>query len=328
MDNTLGTPPDLAASADTPRVSSRHNLMHWLVLIAIVCWAVNIIAVKEALRGLGAVALVQVRMLGAALVFAGSFLAWRRRPSLKLSAREWGIMATLAVSGVICNQLFFILGLARTSVAHAALIVALGPVMVLILATALRLEVLTGLKLVGMLVAFAGVGILTTGKAAHGNGAHWQGDLIILVGSAVFAYYTIVMKEVSQRYDALTLNTVSYGLGVLIFIPFGARAALAAPWSMVKAPVVWAVLYMIIFGSVIPYMLYAFAMTELAASRVAAFNYLQPVIGTGLGIWLLGERLTAGIVLGGTIILLGVYLTERERGEEKEPARPLHRKSA
>ena len=71
---------------------------------------------------------------------------------------------------------------------------------------------------------------------------------------------------------------------------------------------------MILFGSVVPYLIYAFALTELAASRVSAFSYLQPVIATALAIWLLAERLTVRAVVGGALILLGVYLTERETG--------------
>jgi drug/metabolite transporter (DMT)-like permease len=70
---------------------------------------------------------------------------------------------------------------------------------------------------------------------------------------------------------------------------------------------------MVVFGSVISYLLFAYVLTELAASRVAAFNYLQPVIASGLGIWLLSEQLTAKEVIGGALILAGVYLTERER---------------
>jgi drug/metabolite transporter (DMT)-like permease len=49
---------------------------------------------------------------------------------------------------------------------------------------------------------------------------------------------------------------------------------------------------------------------------VAAFSYLQPAIATSLGIWLLGEKLTQTVVIGGALILLGVYLTERERGDD------------
>jgi drug/metabolite transporter (DMT)-like permease len=77
---------------------------------------------------------------------------------------------------------------------------------------------------------------------------------------------------------------------------------------------------MVVFGSVVPYTIYFYAMSELAASRVAAFSYFQPVIATSLGIWLLAEKLTARLVEGGVLILFGVYLTEREPGDEKGEA--------
>jgi drug/metabolite transporter (DMT)-like permease len=206
--------------------------------------------------------------------------------------------------------------LARTSVAHAGLIVAIGPVMVLVLSCLMRLEALTVLKFIGMLGSFGGVAVLTTGKAGQGNSGHWIGDLILLAGSAVFAYYTILMKEVADRYDALTLNTLAFGVGTVLMIPFGTWWVLDVRWIAVPGQAWWGLAFMVVFGSVVPYLLFTIAMTELTAARVAAFSYVQPVIATGLGIWLLAERLTVKIVLGGILILAGVYLTERERGEE------------
>jgi len=49
---------------------------------------------------------------------------------------------------------------------------------------------------------------------------------------------------------------------------------------------------------------------------VAAFNYLQPVVAALLAAWLLAEKITPRVITSGTLILLGVYLAERERGEE------------
>ena len=134
----------------------------------------------------------------------------------------------------------------------------------------LRLEPLTALKLTGMLVSFGGVAALTVGHNGQTSGAHWQGDLIVLASSAVFACYTILVKGVSDRYDALTLNTLVFGLGALLVVPAGAPAVLGVRWSSLPSPVWWSLAYMILFGSVVPYLIYAFALTELAASRVSA----------------------------------------------------------
>lgn len=290
--------------------------MHLLMLCTTFCWASNIVAGKAALRGFGPLALAQLRLAGAAAVFATLFLVWPGRPQLRLGARQWLFLAWVALFGTTLNQLLFIGGLSRTSAAHAGLIVALGPVLVLVLSSFMRLEALTVLKLAGMAVACVGVGVLTLGKAGQGSGASLAGDLIQLGGSSVFAYYTVLVKEVADRYDPLTLNALVFAMGALMMTPFAWRAILEVRWGALP-PVAWAGLtFMILFGSVAAYLIYAFALTELTAARVAAFAYLQPAIATGLAIWLLGETLTVRIVLGGALILLGVYLTERERGEE------------
>ena len=90
---------------------------------------------------------------------------------LQLSPRKWFFLLAMAASGIALNQLTFIGGMARTTVAHTGLIVALGPVMVLVIAVVIRLEALTAWKFAGMLIAFAGVGILTADKAGQGSAA-------------------------------------------------------------------------------------------------------------------------------------------------------------
>jgi drug/metabolite transporter (DMT)-like permease len=89
-------------------------------------------------------------------------------------------------------------------------------------------------------------------------------------------------------------------------------------WAAISPVAWWGVAFLVVFGSVISYLLFAYVMTELPASRAAAFNYLQPVIASGLGIWILSERLTSKVLIGGGLILAGVYLTER--GEENAAA--------
>ncbi len=314
MDNTVAVSTEKTRSQ---KPGYRHALMHLLMLIATLCWAGNMIAVKEALRDFGPLALTQLRVAGAAGILGIVFLLWNHRPALPRAPRVWVLFALLALFGTTLNQLFFIGGLARTSVAHTGLIVALGPVMVLALSCLMHLENLTVLKLTGMLISFVGVAILTLGKAGQSNGGNWKGDLIILLSSAVFAFYTILVKKVADVYDALTLNALTYGLGALFMLPFGSRATLEVKWSAVSWVGWVGALYIIVLGSVVAYLIYAFALTELTASRVAAFSYLQPVTATALAIWLLAEKLTRGIIVGGSLILLGLYLAERERGERE-----------
>jgi len=301
------------ASAKVPGHS--HALVHFLLFWMTVFWASNIVAGKEAVNGFGAMGLAQLRLAGAALLFGALFLAWRGRTELRLNGRQWLVLRGVAFNGMTLNQICFINGLAWTSVAHTGLIVALGPVMVLVLSCLMRLELLTLPKFLGMLISFVGVAVLTLGGAEKGSAAHWQGDLIVLAGSVSFAYYTIQVKEIANQYDALTLNTLTFALGALLMIPFAARSVLHIRWANVTLGAWGGLAFMIGLGTVVAYLFYAFALTELSASRAAAFAYLQPVIAALLGAWLLGEKITPKVVGGGALILLGVFLAERERGE-------------
>lgn len=303
-------PPDYAAGAQP-----RHRLMHLLMLVGTFFWASNIIAGKFALRSMGALALAQVRVTGAGAIFAIAFVFWHNRPRLRLTRRDLGYLAITALFGITLNQIFFIGGIGRTSAAHAGLIIALGPVMVLILSCAMHLEALTLLKSMGAAISFAGVVVLTTGKTQPGSRITLWGDFIMVLGTAVFAYYTILLKKVANRYDALSLNTILFMLGAAFMLPFSARDLLAVHWTALPAQAWWGIAFLVTCGSVLAYLIYAFALTDLTATRVAAFNYLQPVIAAALGAWLLGETLTARVIVGGGFILAGVYLTEREERE-------------
>lgn len=302
-----------AVAGPTPH----HGLASVLMLVTTFFWAGNIVAGKFALRGFSTLALAQLRMGAAALIYWAVYLAWRGLPPLRLFKRYLLLLVLMALFGITINQICYIGGLARTSVTHAGLIQAIGPVIVLCLAASMGMERLTVMKAAGMAVCFAGVALLLAGKSPEGSGAHWSGDVILIIAGAAFAYYTILMKEVAQLFDTLTLNAVVFGIGAILLIPFCARSVGEVPWRSISLDSWLGLAVMILFGSFISYLIYGFALHELAASTVASFSYLQPLMAAALGIWLLAERISLNAVFGGIIILAGVYLTERGRGEQK-----------
>lgn len=302
-----------ATNEHSGKTASHKTSVEILMLVATFCWATNIVAGKEALMGFTPLALAQLRMLLAALLYAAMFLLWRKRPKLHLTRRHWLLLGLMAFTGITLNQICFLGGLARTSVTHTGLIQAVGPIMVLLLAALLGRETLTIQNCTGMTIAFTGVAILLIGKSGSENGAHWSGDLILLAAGASFALYTILMKDVACDFDALTLSTLVFGLGALFLVPFTLKLVTAVGWQQVPLRAWAGLAYMVVFGSVVAYLIYAFALREFSASKAAAFAYLQPIMAVALGVWLIGERVTLQAVTGGVLILLGVYLTERQR---------------
>ncbi len=308
-------------SAGPPKPASRcrrHRLMHLGMLAAVSCWAGNMVAIKEALFGFSPLALAQVRALLTAVLFGVLFLLFRRGPWPRLSRRQWLYFVLMALCGITFGQILFIRAIFLTSVPHAALIVAMGPIMVLMLSVLMRLEPLTFLKGLGMAISFSGVVVLTLARSGPGRSAHWLGDAILLLQIFIFSYYTILMKGVADQYDALTLNTLVFGLGALLMIPVAAGAVWRVNWSGVPAKSFLGLGFMVVFSSVVAYLLFAYALSGLTASRVAAFNYIEPIIATALGIWLLADRVSPQGIFGGALILLGVYFTEREGNARTE----------
>lgn len=306
-------------SDSVPSKSNRHPIAiaSILMLATTFFWASNIVAGKVALTGFKPLALAQLRMAGAAILYFISYVAWRGLPTLRLTRNQWLILTVMALTGITLNQICYIGGLSLTSVTHTGLIQAIGPIFVLLLAASMRMETLSRGKIVGMSVSFAGVALLLIEKPPRGSGANWLGDVIVIAAGGLFAYYTILMKQVTARYDPLTLNVVIFGLGAILLTPFCAVSLAGTHWNQIPPHAWWGLAYMVIFGSFIAYLIYAFALETLSASRVAAFAYLQPLMAAVMGVWLLGEKISLAAVIGGSLILAGVYLTENARGERK-----------
>ncbi|MBI4462179.1 MAG: DMT family transporter [Acidobacteria bacterium] len=287
--------------------------LYLLILVMVLSWSGNFIAGKFALQELPPFALLFLRVwFSAALLSAIYFSsAGTRNRFTRADLRKF---AELGLYGVALNQTGFTVGLHYTTVAHSSLIIALGPIFVLLLARWRRLEALTPRKLAGMGLAFAGVVILSSEHGFGSDSPTFLGDVITLMGSIAFAFYTVVGKRVALTYDTLAMNTYAYLTGAILVVPVAGWQLFTVPWEQVTWHGWLAVTYMAALASVVAYLIYYYALSKLSASRVAAFSYLQPVLATLFAVALLGESLSPQLLSGGTAVLVGVYLAERARG--------------
>jgi drug/metabolite transporter (DMT)-like permease len=293
--------------------------------ILVVVWAFNFIAAKIGLLYLPPFAMASFRVVlaGAVMVpvyfYCSRLTAFSEAVELRrrgFAARDWWTFLYLGFFGVTVNQMCFTIGLYFTHVSHAAVIVGLGPIYILILAVLFGLERATGHKVVGMLIALAGVAVLASENGISMHSASIEGDAITMTGSVGFAIYVVLGKRVAEKYDSLTMTAFNHFAGALIVLPLAIQQARAlyvtnhsrVPWSA------WAaVIFMAVFSSALAYVFYFWLLRYLEASQLAAFTYLLPVLATLLGILLLGEKGSWDQVLGGTMALAGVYWIESGR---------------
>jgi drug/metabolite transporter (DMT)-like permease len=302
----------MAAAANAREPSHTH--LYWLLTLMIVFWSLNYAIGKIALREFPALLLAAVRAgLAAVVILPIYFLRGRQKP-FRWTTREVLLLLLLGIFGVALNQLFFVLGLSRTSVAHAAILIGLTPIQVLLLAAFAGQEKLTWRKVTGLAIALGGVAVIQIARDST-TAPSLLGDVCIVLSGLAFAIYSVVGKNVTARHDTVTMNTFAYVGGAVALFPIVLWKAVwstrSFDYTRVSAGAWLAVAYMAVFASVVGYLIYNYALSRIPASRVSSFSYLQPLFAMMIAIPTLGEHLTAPLLFGGMMVLSGVYVTER-----------------
>ena len=285
--------------------------IYTLVALMTTWWSLNYIVAKYALREFPPLLASGIRMIFAGLIMLGVY--WQHRSQGKIPAWSRSDVKRLMFLGMIgagLNQFFFVLGISQTTVSHAAIMVGLTPITVLLLASYMGLEKLNAVRLAGMCIALGGVGVLQL-SSSKTDGATVLGDMLIYGAAFTFAIYTVRGKRETTKLGGVVVNTFAYVGTAIAMLPITIGYSVNFEYARVTW-VAWAsLLYMAVFPSVICYSIYYYALTYVPASRVSAFSYLQPLLATIMAIPLLGEHPTKSLALGGGLVLAGVFLAER-----------------
>ena len=221
----------------------------------------------------------------------------------------WKIFG-LAIIIIPFNQLTYLYGQSLTGAGHASLLFATTPIWIFILAMLHLKEKLIVRRVIGIVVALIGVGIIMFGGAVKIGKEYLAGDLIILMAVLAWSYYTILGKPLVKKYGAFRVTAYALSSGTLLYIPFGLYASAQVDYSQVTLGAWLSVLYMAIGISVIAYVLWYWVLKHIEASRMAVFHNIQPVIASAMAYFWLGEPLGAPFVMGGLIVLAGVIIAE------------------
>jgi drug/metabolite transporter (DMT)-like permease len=284
--------------------------LYGLIFLMVLFWSANYIVGKIALREFPPLLLGAVRITLAGAVMLPIY--WTQPRRARETVHDVLQLLVLGFFGVALNQIFFVVGLARTTVAHASIIVSIGPVLVLLAASALKQEKLTAPKVMGMLMAMAGIaGLKLFQDNSTVSHATWLGDVFVFLSTLTFALFTVAGKALTRRHTSTTVNTFAYVGGAIVLSPVTLWQVGGFPLSRISTTGWLCALYMALFPSIAAYLIYYYALTHISASRVASFSYLQPVFATAMAVFLLDERLTLPVVVAGIGILAGVYITER-----------------
>jgi drug/metabolite transporter (DMT)-like permease len=260
-----------------------------------------------------------LRYLIAALCLAPVALALcrRRRPP----ARDLVAMLTLGALFFGAFPWVFNLALAFTSATRGALVLATSPMMTLALASAVRSEAFTGLKLLAVIAAFAGVAVaIVAGPGGvAGGGRAWIGDLLMLAAAAVAATYPVFAKPLVMRHPPVLVTIVSMAGGVAALAPFAAAHGLLAHAPGFDAAGWLAVIFLGVGGGAVQFGLWVWAVSRLTPTQASIFLCLTPIAALLLAGLILGEALTLALFAGLLLVIAGLLLSNWRLPAPKAP---------
>ena len=288
------------------------------LLSAMTIWGFSFLAIKDALSTVPVFSLLFSRFLLAAILL-GTVAGFRRA----FRVRRRDLLALVGLSGLspVGYFLFETFGVARTQPSHVALIIAIIPITVYVIAFARRQERASVRKTVGILTAYAGI-LLIIGFGQREPGASLTGDLLVLCAVLCAAARTSLIKDVLRRVTPLQLTFYQFFFSLFVFGPLAAIDGFG--WvSEVSTLVVLEILFLGVFCSAGAFLAMHYALSHLSATRVAVSANLVPLITLAAEVTLLGSALTPIKGIGTAVTLAGVLLTQWGRAPDGPPTLDL-----
>ena len=285
--------------------------------IAAILFGASVVAVRVAVQDIPPFTLAILRFGQGGFLLILLLLIWAR----DLLRIGWRDVPYLALLGVIFFTIFpvtFNMSLRLTEASRGALMLATMPLWSVLLARVAKRERLSTRQIFGVLLAFAGVGVVLAerGLTFVGTSLSLVGDALMLVTALCGAVYGVLAKRMLTRYNAMTVTAYTMIFGTLLLVPVAFFEDPSSAMARMRIDTVVLVLFLGIFGGAIGYFLWTFALTRLSPTQVAVFVNLNPMIATLLGATLLAEKITGIFIAGFVAVLAGVLLVNlRGRGQ-------------
>lgn len=224
--------------------------------------------------------------------------------------KENGMMfVLLGLIGVFGFNAFFFIGLNSTSPINGALIMATNPLVTTVLARYLLHTPITKRQAIGVFFSLAGVVFVITGGAWEviANLSFSMGDIYILLGNLCWALYGILTKRYVKNSSALATTTNTMVAGAIGLIVVSAFYTNPVPLTEIPVAAWAAILFMSLFTTVLGYLLWNQAISQIGASKASVFFNLVPVV-TMLMSLAMGAEVTWVQLSGAALVLTGVVI--------------------
>ncbi len=281
-------------------------------------WGTSFAVSKFALRSIPPLSLALIRFVLASAIL----LLWLliRHEDFRLDHRAFGAMVLGGVLGYALNHIFENVGLALSTASEISLMMGVFPVLSLLVERLVYHKRFSHATVLGIALSVVGVVLIVDPRSLQGapGGKRLLGDGLIILSGICWAFYSILIKNLSTNSSAARTAMFQMLFGSIVLLPLA--GALERPVLPIPASAVWAAIYLAVFCSVGGYLLYNYGVARMASTQAVSILNLIPVFGVLTSWVVLHETVTVIQLVGGAVVFLGVLLSLRDSSPLASPS--------
>ena len=313
---------DVAYIPGEPGRRRRPAVGYAMIISAALLFALNGSVSKVVLQsGISPLELTQVRATGAFLGFA-LILALSRPTSLRLTRRELPYLVVFGIAGVALVQWLYFVSIGRLPIGIALLIEYIAPILIAIWAWAVFKESIRRRIWVALVLALLGLSLVV--EVWGGISLDGLGVAAALAAAVAYAIYVLMAEHAVRRRDPASLTAYGFLFAALFWaavqplwrFPSGRlddSVSLLGHLERFSLPVWLLLLYVVVAGTMVTFLLVAAALRHISATRVGIVAMLEPVAASGVAFLWLGESFGSAQLVGGAIVLVAILLAQTAR---------------
>lgn len=287
---------------------------HLSIAGAYTIFGLNIVFCKDIANSaaVSPIVLFTLRALGASALF---WLLSIFTPKEKVERGDFPKIAAASFVGLFVPQLTFLKAITMATTIDTAIMGTLGPIFTMIFAFLFLGEPITGKKVGGVALSFAGV-IFLIFNSVHTGGVSATsplGIVFLLLNCLSFSLYLGVFRPLISKYSVVTFSKWTFLFSLLLSLPFSYKGLVNTDFAAVPSLVRWEIGYLVFFATFVAYFLIPFGQKHLRPTLVSMYTYLQPIIAAIVSIWAGMDVITWQKLAATVLIVGGVILVSRSR---------------
>ncbi len=246
-------------------------------------------------------------MIAAILMFLASFVIVPKEQR-RVDREFLGKTFLYGLIGIAANQAFFLIGLKHTTTINSAILNTTTPIFTLLFAILAGAEKLTINRAIGFVFAVMGAMVIRRFEDFQMTSETFMGDVFTLLNCAALALFFIISRQFLKKNSPFWATAWMFLFGSIILLAISVPDFSHAVPAVVSNSLIIAMVYNILFATMLTYFLNAWTLTKVSPSQVAIFFYFQPVIAVVNAWYSLGELPTPRVILAMVLIFSGVVI--------------------